>query len=1110
MKVVYSLDQVTALGSGLITINSGALLIYKVNSLANHFWLSGSGVDGFGALVNSTSQSTAVLDGSIFLANNTSIGGTGNIELSGEVSDASAYRGVLLNAFFRLIGYVSGSYNLLGASLTKEGDGTLTLSNSNRYSGRTTINAGALAIRSDSSLGSAPLLLANPSLLRLNGGTLVALNDLSLNTRRGITLSSSSGIAAVAGATFTIGSVITGDRKLVINNPAIIDGPLGTVQLSGRNTYTGDTTLLGGTLQLGSSAGSSFLTGSYSALGRNTALLINGATLDLNGFNQTVRTVVVGSLGGSIINGEGTETLTASGFTFNNAASLNVSAILGGSGASLNQLGFGTTTLSGANTYSGQTTISAGTLVLTGLGRLSNSSSVYLDGTLDLQVNSASLNSLVMGSNGFITNSSADLNTPINTNLVLNGATTISNRISTGGSQTYNGPVTLAGHTVLSGNSIHLNNTVDGVYHLGIIDGGITTITAAIGAIDPLSTLTIESANIKLNGGSIKTSGDQGYGGAASLGADTMLTASAGNIYFYSTVDSVGVTPYSLTIANASFDTIFTSAVGSINPLNALTISGNATLGGDVFTSGDQLYGGNVILIADNISLNSNANGGAGNVTIVGDISSRASQAVILAFLGDGNYAYSTNAGISFITGVATGAPESIAGGAIQWDGSNYSWLPNLNTSVNLLLVAGGGAGGSAYGSGGGGGGGVIYQEGISVSQNVPVIVVVGQGGTAIGGTTGNNGGNSSFGANQTTLLVAIGGGAGGSAYTLSTIGGSGGGERKDLYPSENYPLAVSSVYAGSSGTINQGYAGGSGGQAAWIVSAEGVCCGGGGGMGGGGGGAGGPGQNASFNLAGDNVGNAGNGGNGARFSITGSSAYYGGGGGGGVEYANISGIGGLGGGGNGGNNIILTGSNGLANTGGGGGGNGSSRTALGGDGGSGVAIVRWGSTGNTASLTINSGPGKVTLGGSSTNLTSLTLNSTNTTNSINGIIAGNTSLTVSGDGGVTTLTAANTYSGLTNIHAGTTLVLRGSGSIAGSSAVNLDGVLDLQTSAEVRLNSVTMGSGSIISNTVGNSNLILEGPTSIANAITTSGSQTFNGAVNLVAYTQLMAKTFT
>jgi len=327
--------------------------------------------------------------------------------------------------------------------------------------------------------------------------------------------------------------------------------------------------------------------------------------------------------------------------------------------------------------------------------------------------------------------------------------------------------VTLAGNTVLGGNSIHLNNTVDGAYQLGIIDGGTTTISAAIGATNQLSTLTIESANIKLNGRSIKTSGNQTYGGAIKLGANTVLSASGGNIQFYSTVDSFDTTPYSLTTANGLYDAFFASAIGSINPLNTLSISGNATLGGDVNTVGNQTYGGNLTLIADNINLNSSMNSGAGNVSIAGNILGNATRSTILELLGDGNYLYSTNGGSAFIDGVATGTPISLTGGSLQWNGFAYTWIPNSSSSAQMLLVAGGGAGGTTYGAGGGGAGGLIFQPNFSFNSGVTYVISVGIGGVATS-STGGNGVDSSV-IWTTGSLIALGGG--GAPEALAHLG---------------------------------------------------------------------------------------------------------------------------------------------------------------------------------------------------------------------------------------------------------------------------------------------------------------------------------------------------
>jgi len=92
---------------------------------------------------------------------------------------------------------------------------------------------------------------------------------------------------------------------------------------------------------------------------------VDGATAILAmGSNQSDSVGTVTVANGGSITGTGTSTLTSSG-TFE-MQSGSVSAILGGSGISLNKTTSGTVTLSGANTYTGTTTVSAGSLLVTG------------------------------------------------------------------------------------------------------------------------------------------------------------------------------------------------------------------------------------------------------------------------------------------------------------------------------------------------------------------------------------------------------------------------------------------------------------------------------------------------------------------------------------------------------------------------------------------------------------------------------------------------------------------------------------------------------------------------------------------------------------------------
>ena len=76
-----------------------------------------------------------------------------------------------------------------------------------------------------------------------------------------------------------------------------------------------------------------------------------GATLDLNNFSQTI----------AGLQGAGSVTLGAGTLSDNEASAETYSGVISGTGG-LTKGGAGTLTLSGANTYSGQTTINAGVL----------------------------------------------------------------------------------------------------------------------------------------------------------------------------------------------------------------------------------------------------------------------------------------------------------------------------------------------------------------------------------------------------------------------------------------------------------------------------------------------------------------------------------------------------------------------------------------------------------------------------------------------------------------------------------------------------------------------------------------------------------------------------
>ena len=168
----------------------------------------------------------------------------------------------------------------------------------------------------------------------------------------------------------------------------------GTIILSGNNTYTGgtyfeethSTTTATYAVASGNTTGSEIIQlGNLSALGNTTnSLVMSNGILDLHGFSPTVGSL--SGLGGAIANldpANSAVTLTIGnggygGGTFSGIIRNTFTSSTGTVG--LTMAGSGTTiTLNGANTYTGMTTVSAGTLAVNSPGSLNVSGSVSVD-----------------------------------------------------------------------------------------------------------------------------------------------------------------------------------------------------------------------------------------------------------------------------------------------------------------------------------------------------------------------------------------------------------------------------------------------------------------------------------------------------------------------------------------------------------------------------------------------------------------------------------------------------------------------------------------------------------------------------------------------------------
>ncbi|WP_233279730.1 autotransporter outer membrane beta-barrel domain-containing protein [Brucella abortus] len=211
--------------------------------------------------------------------------------------------------------------------LTKNGSGTLTLTADNTYTGGTVFAGGVVSVDKEVRLGGGDLTF--------NGGTLQVTGTGWTSTSRAVSLQAGGGTFDIEDAAnnFAVTQGVAGAGGLTKSGS-------GTLTLSGANSYTGATTVSASTLVVANDN-----------TGGGTTTVDVGAGLQIGTGG------VSGSLAGDIVN-NGTLVVDRSN-------AFDLANVISGTG-SLTKNGAGTLTLSGVNSYTGGTTVSAGILTLTG------------------------------------------------------------------------------------------------------------------------------------------------------------------------------------------------------------------------------------------------------------------------------------------------------------------------------------------------------------------------------------------------------------------------------------------------------------------------------------------------------------------------------------------------------------------------------------------------------------------------------------------------------------------------------------------------------------------------------------------------------------------------
>jgi fibronectin-binding autotransporter adhesin len=317
-------------------VNNTALVFNRSDDCSFSHAISGTGSvaqAGSGTLTlsgaNTYSGGTNLLGGTLLLGSSGAIGTDGTVSFSGGTLAFSAANTIDYSGRFSAADNqaynistpsgqtvaLAGNLTSSGGSLTKLGDGTLTLSGSNTYTGGTHIKAGVLLLESADALGTSGIVSFGYSPFGSGTLTFSSGNTVDYSARLDATTTYQAFSIDTNGQSVTFASALNGSGSYLKKFGA------GTLTLTGNTTFIGASTCIyDGTLQIGNG-------GTAGSFANNIA--DNGALV----FNRS----------------------NANAYTY----------AISGTG-SVAQVGSGTLTLSGTNTYSGATTLSAGCLVASG------------------------------------------------------------------------------------------------------------------------------------------------------------------------------------------------------------------------------------------------------------------------------------------------------------------------------------------------------------------------------------------------------------------------------------------------------------------------------------------------------------------------------------------------------------------------------------------------------------------------------------------------------------------------------------------------------------------------------------------------------------------------
>lgn len=457
---------------------------------------------------------------------------------------------------------------------------------------------------------------------------------------------------SIAGGSFNIQTPIVNNGVTPI---ALTKSGVGTLTLSGNNTFTGGVYLNEGAIVVGNAG--ALNSSSPNAVYFASGILTGGnttspsGTLTLNGNNLTVSQLSTANafVGTPIIQNVNATaaTLTVNGAT---PSTFNGTIVNGAGGAlSLAVSGGSSLTLSGSNSYAGNTTITGGsTLILSGTGSISNSTVINVDTGSTLSVGGviggfsvAGINGQILGGNGTITGS---VNLPANAIL------------SPGFSNV--GTLTIGSLTLNSGSIINFDFGSGVNDRVNVVNSNGLVVNGANGTIN---------VNMFQGGSPFGTSGTYNlFQYSGSLGGNGTLSFADANLPFGTTATfgtSAGFVTVTLASNTSQYPNWNLSGGGSWN------VAGNWTPSGVPNGQGQVAYFGSAITGPSTVTLD--------GTQTVGTI----------AFNNANSYTIATGTGGSLVLDNGTKSPNLIASLGDHTISANVILNSNLSASITAGSV---------------------------------------------------------------------------------------------------------------------------------------------------------------------------------------------------------------------------------------------------------------------------------------------------------------------------------------------------------------------------------------------------------------------------------------